>query len=185
MRDTILLASQGLRSRGGGNLGSTVRAQLGLARPTHARPDRPTGGAEGLVALVAGPDLNARIQPIVKRLAQTAGHPLRGPCTRQPNPPKYHVTPFGGFAAASPPGRPPPFVEQLHSRGVFWRIHGGNSWQRNTDNPHDLMFWRIRFASASHSPAMLASSDCYGARLSAICTSSPTHRKGARGKHST
>ena len=51
------------------------------------------------------------------------------------------------------------FVEQLHSRGVFWRIRGGppggaaggarrrwavGSWHRGTDNPHDVVFWRIR-----------------------------------------
>ena len=58
------------------------------------------------------------------------------------------------------------FVEQLHSRSVFWRIRGGPPgggadsagaaaggaaaeglgapWQRGNDNLHDLMFWRIR-----------------------------------------
>ena len=58
------------------------------------------------------------------------------------------------------------FVEQLHSRVVFWRIRGGppgggaggaggaaavglgDSWKRGTDNPHDLELhsrgWRIR-----------------------------------------
>ena len=53
-------------------------------------------------------------------------------------------------------------VEQLHARGVFWRIRGGppggaagsagapaavvlrDSRKRGTDNPHDLIFWRIR-----------------------------------------
>ena len=36
--------------------------------------------------------------------------------------------------------------EQLHSRGVFWRIRGGlgDSWKRGTDNPRDLIFGRIR-----------------------------------------
>ena len=34
---------------------------------------------------------------------------------------------------------------------VFWKIRAaavglGNSWQRGTDNPHDVVFWRIRGA---------------------------------------
>ena len=46
----------------------------------------------------------------------------------------------GGFAAAPtaepapPPGRPPPW---------------GNSWLHGSDNPHDLMFWRIRVLRSS------------------------------------
>jgi len=58
-----------------------------------------------------------------------------------------HNTPSGGREASRAR-----FVEQLHSRGVFWRIHGGRPGGDAGSPAVGLLrgvLWRIRFGPAA------------------------------------